>query len=84
MPCNRRQTECHQVYLNGRGAKEEGEAKEEVDEVKTKNEIQLENTREINSIQPLPDVLIMPSAEGARAVAIAATGSSGIYEFFII
>ena len=26
--CNRRQTECHQVYLNDRGAKEEGEAKE--------------------------------------------------------
>ena len=40
MPCNRRQTECHQVYLNGRGAKEEGEAKEEVDEGKTKDEIQ--------------------------------------------
>ena len=37
---NRRQTESHQVYLNGRGAKEEGEAKEEVDEVKTKDEIQ--------------------------------------------
>ena len=29
MPCNQRQTECHQVYLNGRGAKEEGEAKHE-------------------------------------------------------
>ena len=40
MPCNRRQTECHQVYLNGRGAKEEGEAKEEEDKVKTKDEIQ--------------------------------------------
>ena len=26
--CNRRQTECHPVYLNDRGAKEEGEAKE--------------------------------------------------------
>ena len=36
------------------------------------------------SIEPLPDVRIMPKAAGERAVAIAAIGSSGVYDKFSI